>query len=120
MSEQTGVTQAAYSMYESGKSTPSGAVINSICKVFNVREEWLRTGEGEMFNPPPQDPYEALAREVGLDPEFKTVLELFARLPEPMRKTVIEYAVMMCKCHIEYLRDTGQLKDSPKDDTTNL
>lgn len=35
--------------YEAGKSNPSDAAINLICREFNVSEEWLRTGEGEMF-----------------------------------------------------------------------
>lgn len=30
---------------------PSNLVINRICKEFNVSEDWLRTGEGEMFIP---------------------------------------------------------------------
>lgn len=37
--------------YENGNRTPSNAVIISICKEFGVNEEWLRTGEGEMFVP---------------------------------------------------------------------
>ena len=37
--------------YESGNRTPSNAVVNSICREFSVNEEWLRTGEGEMFLP---------------------------------------------------------------------
>lgn len=35
--------------YEVGKSNPSDAAVNNICREFNVNEEWLRTGEGEMF-----------------------------------------------------------------------
>lgn len=35
--------------YEVGKSNPSVAVISLICTKFNVNEEWLRTGNGEMF-----------------------------------------------------------------------
>lgn len=35
--------------YETGNRTPSNAVITSICREFNVNEEWLRTGKGEMF-----------------------------------------------------------------------
>lgn len=35
--------------YENGNRTPSNSVIISICREFNVNEEWLRTGEGEMF-----------------------------------------------------------------------
>ena len=37
--------------YETGNRKPSNAVITSICREFNVNEEWLRTGEGEMFIP---------------------------------------------------------------------
>ena len=35
--------------YETGKRSPSDAVISLICREFNVNEEWLRTGQGEMF-----------------------------------------------------------------------
>lgn len=35
--------------YEVGKSNPSDAAVNNICNTFNVNEDWLRTGEGEMF-----------------------------------------------------------------------
>lgn len=31
--------------------TPSDRLIEDICEKFNVREEWIRTGEGEMFSP---------------------------------------------------------------------
>ena len=31
------------------KSVPSDAVISLICEKFDVNEEWLRTGAGEMF-----------------------------------------------------------------------
>lgn len=33
-----------------GKSRISDAVINSICREFNINESWLRTGTGEMYN----------------------------------------------------------------------
>lgn len=35
--------------YETGRRSPSDAVISLICRTFNVNEEWLRTGDGEMF-----------------------------------------------------------------------
>lgn len=35
--------------YESGVSSPTDSVIALICREFNVSEDWLRTGKGEMF-----------------------------------------------------------------------
>jgi transcriptional regulator with XRE-family HTH domain len=35
--------------YETGRRNPSVAVISLICTKFNVNEDWLRTGNGEMF-----------------------------------------------------------------------
>lgn len=37
--------------YETGKRSPSDAVVSLICKEFNVNEEWLRTGKGDIFFP---------------------------------------------------------------------
>lgn len=35
--------------YEIGTITPSDRTISDICREFNVNEQWLRTGEGEML-----------------------------------------------------------------------
>lgn len=35
--------------YETETNVPSTAVVSLICSKFNVNEEWLRTGKGEMF-----------------------------------------------------------------------
>lgn len=36
-------------MLEKGNRIPSDRTIADICREFNVSENWLRTGEGEMF-----------------------------------------------------------------------
>lgn len=46
---KVGVKGNTIGNYEIGLRTPSDAVIFSICREFNVNEEWLRTGTGEMF-----------------------------------------------------------------------
>lgn len=35
--------------YETGKRSPSDAVVSLICREFHCSEKWLRTGEGEML-----------------------------------------------------------------------
>ncbi|MEC1178627.1 helix-turn-helix transcriptional regulator [Metasolibacillus meyeri] len=45
-----GLGQSTLAMIEVGKRTFSDKHIKVICATFNINEEWLRTGEGEMFN----------------------------------------------------------------------
>lgn len=47
--DKIGMKQNTIAQYEMGRTKPSDAIIFSICREFNVNEEWLRTGEGEMF-----------------------------------------------------------------------
>lgn len=47
--DKIGMKQNTIAQYEMGRTTPSDAIIFSICREFDVNEEWLRTGEGEMF-----------------------------------------------------------------------
>ena len=44
-----GVKQGTVAGYESGARTPLDAVVSSFCREYDVNEDWLRTGEGEMF-----------------------------------------------------------------------
>lgn len=44
-----GVTKTAISKIEKGENNLSDQMIISICREFDVNEEWLRSGEGEMF-----------------------------------------------------------------------
>ncbi len=49
--ERIGVKGNTIAQYELGRNEPIDAVINLICREFNVNEEWLRTGTGDMFLP---------------------------------------------------------------------
>lgn len=46
-----GVKGNTVTNYETGLRNPTDAVIKSICREFNVSEEWIKTGEGDMFLP---------------------------------------------------------------------
>ena len=47
--DRIGVKQNTVAQYEMGRNVPIDSVISLICREFNVREEWLRNGTGEMF-----------------------------------------------------------------------
>lgn len=50
--ERIGVSAASVSAIELGKNNPSEQTIRSICREFNIREEWLRTGDGSKYTLP--------------------------------------------------------------------
>ena len=47
--ERLGIKPNSVSLIESGDRNPSDQVILAICREFNIREEWLRNGGGDMF-----------------------------------------------------------------------
>lgn len=47
--EKIGVKGNTVTNYENGLRNPTDAILHSICREFNVNEEWLRTGEGEPY-----------------------------------------------------------------------
>lgn len=53
--DKLGVKRNNIAGYETGSRSPSDAVISLICKQFDINEEWLRTGVGEMFIPLTKD-----------------------------------------------------------------
>ncbi len=97
--EQVGVKANTIGNYEIGLRTPSDAVIRAICREFNVNENWLRTGEGEMFNP--QD--EKLAAFIGSlvaddsDPFKRRMVELLADLTPEEWKLLEKMAERLTK-----------------------
>lgn len=53
--KRLGIKRNTIGNYETGNRVPSDQSIFSICREFNVNEEWLRNGTGEMFNTLSQD-----------------------------------------------------------------
>lgn len=47
--ESLHVTRDMIATYESGKVEPTPLFISTLCDKYNINEEWLRTGSGDMF-----------------------------------------------------------------------
>ena len=54
VAERLGVNIGLIGQWESGAKPVGKARIYQLCKEYNVRREWLETGEGEMFEPEKQ------------------------------------------------------------------
>lgn len=49
--DRLGVKQNTIALIESGKRNTSDQLLFSVCREFGVNEKWLRSGEGEPFQP---------------------------------------------------------------------
>lgn len=88
-----GSVQNTVTGYESGRRNPSAPIISLICREFNVREEWLREGTGEMFKPAPSAALDVLAEEYGLSRGDYVLVEKFVNLKPEMRAAIAEYVL---------------------------
>jgi transcriptional regulator with XRE-family HTH domain len=88
--ERIGSVQNTITGYETGRRSPSNPVISSICHVFGVDEEWLRTGKGTMFVSE-TDEIDSLVRKYNLSNSARIVIEKFVKLNESDRQIVMNY-----------------------------
>lgn len=51
VAERLNVSIAAYGAWETGRDPMPEARAYQFCKEYGVSQEWLRTGDGEMFEP---------------------------------------------------------------------
>lgn len=49
LADSIGLKRNTIANYEIGQIQPSDRTVADICRVHNISEEWLRTGQGEMF-----------------------------------------------------------------------
>ena len=96
--EKIGLKQNSIALIESGKRNTSDQVILSICREFNVNEEWLRNGTGEMFRAEPTDELDALSVRYNLKHKDYVFLEKLlknAAFREQLEDFCLDYAMDM-------------------------
>ncbi len=65
--QKIGIKRNTVATYETTDKIPLDAIINSICRVFNVNEEWLKSGIGEMYiTNDSSDEFNSVMEEIGV------------------------------------------------------
>ena len=79
--------------YESGNRSPSNSVVLSICREFNVNEDWLRDGTGEMFRAEEENSIIAKATMLlgEKDPRFEAFIDTYSRLTPKNRDILYQF-----------------------------
>ena len=97
--KRIGAKQSTVTAYECGNRVPMDVTITSICREFGVNEEWLRTGNGEMFLPKSrgQEIGEIVKAAAQHDPE--TAAKFFSSLFEEMSDAEIVLMYEIFKRH---------------------
>lgn len=90
--DRIGSKRNTIAKYETDANTPSAAVISLICREFNVNEEWLRSGNGEMFNAPQKSDLVAKAAVLlgEQDPVFEAFVDTYSKLDPANRKVLLD------------------------------
>ena len=83
---RVGVTRSAISRIENGVVNVTEQMILAICREFNVREEWLRTGNGEMFLDFTEDEFSKAAAILSNDAFVRSLIIEYWKLDEDSKK----------------------------------
>lgn len=103
--ERIGVKGNTVTGYETGIRVPTNAIITSICREFNVREEWLRYGIEPIEAPKSADAVDLLARQYNLGPGATALLrataQAYAELDEKTCAIVINKMFESLQAYIQ-------------------
>lgn len=109
-----GIKRNSVALIEGGRST-SDQTVNSICRVFNVREEWLRDGTGPVYAAPEPEPLDVLLKSREIPREdlsvVKSVVRAFLELEKPSRDAVIQF-VQSCAEKLNAPADDAPASDA--------
>lgn len=89
--EKIGVSGDTISSIEKGKRNLTERNISLICEKFDVNEEWLREGKGEMFCQDEKSIVNELVAKYNLDDIVKSCLDVLVTLEPEEIKPLLDY-----------------------------
>lgn len=101
--ERIGVKQTTIAGYETGAKNPMESVVLSICREFNVNEDWLRNGTGEMFLKIKENSIIAKATELlgEKDPLFEAFVDTYSKLTPKNRELLFQFMTDLSRSFAE-------------------
>lgn len=89
------LAQTYLSQIEKGDRAVTDKILKLICLQYGVDEEWLRTGNGDMFKQENaeavDDKFEALAAEYGLTDLQVELIRTILKFPDNTQKSVVQF-----------------------------
>lgn len=89
--EKICLSQGRLTAVEANKGNVTERTIKLVCSEFNVSEHWLRTGEGDMFNPP-DSIVESLVSKFDFPAIVAQMLRAYEGLDQEQQAAVLHYA----------------------------
>lgn len=89
--EKLNLSKSTISLAENNKQALSVRVIVDICGKFNIRREWLETGEGEMHEETKDSVMRLMKAEYNLDDIDYKIISLYLDLSPEERAAVKEF-----------------------------
>jgi transcriptional regulator with XRE-family HTH domain len=94
--DRLGVTKVAISNIENGKRAVTEQMSKAICREFNVNEDWLRNGVGDMFKQRDGSFSEILSELDDSDDDFiKSFITVYMELDEDSKEVLRQIATKM-------------------------
>lgn len=86
-----GLKRSAISLIENGKTSLTEQTLLAICREYNVNEEWLRYGKGEMFLSTDEIPLDELVSTNQIDEIEADIIRAYFSLDKNLRQQVLDH-----------------------------
>ncbi len=101
MGDKIKLSQTHISSLENGAREATDRIISDICREFNVNEQWLRTGEGEMFIQPETFSLDEYAQKSQLSELELDIIKSYMDLNKDVRQAILKTAQQLFAKHSE-------------------
>lgn len=99
--DKLNIKRGAVANYEVGRNQPIDAVISLICKTYNVNEDWLKSGEGDMFLPFEDEVAEMVSQLLEVsNPFYDLILDMmvsFNELDDKGKQAICNYTTLLAE-----------------------